>query len=72
MFRNEFKSLNDLRFEGHKLLTKSFLVFWIFFSCSSRANHYFPGYYRYGIRDIYFLSRAFCSSGGILLLANKR
>jgi hypothetical protein len=30
MFRNEFKSLNDLNFEGHKLLTKSFLVFGFF------------------------------------------
>jgi len=26
MFRNEFTSLNDLLFEGHKLLTKSFLI----------------------------------------------
>ena len=72
MFRNEFKSLNDLRFEGHKLLTKSFLVFGFFFGCSGRANLHVPGYYRYAIRNIYFLSRAFCSSGGILLLANKR
>jgi len=30
MFRNEFKSLNDLNFEGHKLLTKSFLIFGFF------------------------------------------
>ena len=30
MFRNEFKSLNDLLFEGHKLLTKSFLIFGFF------------------------------------------
>ena len=30
MFRNEFKSLNDLIFEGHKLLTKSFLIFGFF------------------------------------------
>ena len=72
MFRNEFKPLNDLLFEGHKLLTKKFPYFWIFFSCSSRANLYVPGYYRHAIRNIYFLSRAFCSSGGILLLANKR
>ena len=27
MFRNEFKSLNDLLFEGHKLVTKSVLFF---------------------------------------------
>ena len=71
MFRNEFESLNDLNFEGHKLLTKSFLIFG-FFLVVLAGLIYVHGYYRYGIRDIYFLSRAFCSSGGILLLANKR
>ena len=30
MFRNEFESLNDLLLEGHKLLTKSFLIFGFF------------------------------------------
>ena len=72
MFRNEFKSLNDLLFEGHKLLTKSFLIFGFFLVVLAGLIFMFPAIIGTGIRDIYFLSRAFCSSGGVLLLANKR
>ena len=42
MFRSEFKSLNDLIFEGHKLLTKSFLIFGFFLVVLSGLIFIFP------------------------------
>jgi len=42
MFRNEFKSLNDLLFEGHKLLTKSFLIFGFFLVVLAGLIFMFP------------------------------
>jgi len=71
MFRNEFKSLNDLNFEGHKLLTKSFLIFGFFLVVLAGLIFMSPAIIGM-VFAIFFLSRAFCSSGGILLLANKR
>ena len=42
MFRNEFKSLNDLLFEGHKLLTKIFLIFGFFLVVLAGLIFMFP------------------------------
>jgi len=42
MFRNEFKSLHDLLVEGHKLLTKSFLIFGFFFVVLAGLIFMFP------------------------------
>jgi len=42
MFRNEFKSSNYLLFEGHKLLTKSFLIFGFFLVVLAGLIFIFP------------------------------
>ena len=42
MFRNEFKPWNDLLFEGHKLLTKSFLIFGFFLVVLAGLIFMFP------------------------------
>ena len=42
MFRNEFTSLNDLLFEGHKLLTKSFLIVGFFLVVLAGLIFMFP------------------------------
>ena len=42
MFRNEFKYLNDFPFEGHKLLTKSFLIVGFFLVILAGLIFMFP------------------------------
>ena len=73
MFRNEFESLNDLLLEGHKLLTKSFLIFGFFLVVLAGVIFMFPAIIGMLFAIFIFLAGLFVLVAGYYFLqTNKR
>ena len=71
MFRNEFESLNDLLLEGHKLLTKSFLIFGFFLVVLAGLIFMFPAIIGLVFAIFIFLAGLFVLAAGYYFRQTK-
>ena len=71
MFRNEFESVNDLLFEGHKLLTKRFLIFGFFLVVLAGVIFMFPAIIGMVFAIFIFLAGLFVLGAGYYFWQTK-